>query len=183
MTKTLPIALPGLAALVLLSGCAQVPLGPTVQVVPGQGKSFEAFQIDQSGCTQYAAQMVAGETQRANTYGVGSAVLGTALGAGLGAAVGGGYGAGVGAASGAVVGTGLGASGSASAQGGIQAQYDNAYVVCMTSKGNQYVPPQPVMVQPAPYVVQPAPYVVQPQPYYAQPPGYPPPSPGYPPPY
>ena len=164
-------ALPALAALLLVSACAQTPLGPTVQVIPGQGKSFQAFQIDQAGCTQYASQMVAGQAQQANAYGVGAAVLGTALGAGLGAAAGGGYGAGVGAASGAALGTGLGAAGSASAQAGIQGQYNNAYVVCMTSKGNQYVPPQPVMVQPVPYMVPPPSY---PAPYYA-PPYYAPP--------
>ncbi len=170
MNKTLP----ALAAMLLLSACAQTPLGPTVQVIPGQGKSFEAFQIDQSGCMQYASQMVAGQAERANTYGVGAAVLGTALGAGLGAAAGGGYGAGVGAASGAALGTGLGAAGSASAQAGIQGQYDNAYVGCMTAKGNQYNPPQPIVVQPAPYVVQPAPYV-GPYPYPYRYPYYAPP--------
>src|SRR5579875_1452954 len=136
--------LPALAVLPLLAGCAQPPMGPTVQVIPGTGKSFEAFQVDQSGCMQYASQMVAGQAERANAYGVGAAVLGTALGAGLGAAAGGGYGAGVGAASGAALGTGVGAAGSASAQAGIQGQYVNAYVSCMTAKGNHYVPPQPV---------------------------------------
>lgn len=185
--------LPALALLPLLAGCAQPPLGPTVQVIPGQGKSFDAFRIDQSGCMQYASQMVAGQAEQANAYGVGAAVLGTALGAGLGAAAGGGYGAGVGAASGAVLGTGLGAAGSASAQPGIQGQYDNAYVNCMTAKGNQYVPPQPIYAQPPPYVGQPPPYGAgQPEPYGAeqpppygaeQPAPYGVPPPYYPPPY
>jgi hypothetical protein len=158
-------AAPVIAAALLLEGCAMTPMGPTVQVLPGRGKPFEAFQQDQAVCMQYASQMVAGQADRANAMGVGAAVLGTALGAGLGAAVGGGSGAGIGAASGAVLGTGLGAGGSANAQGGIQYQYDNAYVQCMVSKGNVLPPPPPVMVQPPPYIVQPAPYVVQPAPY------------------
>ena len=98
-------------------------------------------------------------------------MLGTVLGAGLGAAIGGGRGAAIGAGSGAIVGTGVGANGSAYAAGGIQAQYDNAYVSCMVSKGNRLPPPPPVYVQPPAYLVQPAPYLA---------PGYPPPpAPGY----
>lgn len=153
------------AAGVLLQGCAQTPLGPTVQVLPRRGKSFEVFQQDDAICRQYSAGTVQGQAERANTQALGGALLGTVLGAGLGAAVGGGRGAGIGAASGAVVGTGFGASGSANQQYGIQAQYDNAYVACQSSRGNQ-VPRAAVLVQPAPYLVQPAPYLVQPRPYY-----------------
>ena len=85
-------------------------------------------------------------------------------------AIGGGRGAAIGAGSGAVLGTGVGANGSAYAAGGIQAQYDNAYVSCMVSKGNRLPAPPPVYVQPPAYLVQPAPYLA---------PGYPPPPPGY----
>ena len=92
----------------LLSGCAQTPLGPTVQVMPGPGKSFEAFTYDQAGCKQYATDTVAGQAQNANTRAVGAAAIGTVLGAGLGAAIGGGRGAAIGAGSGAVAGTGIG---------------------------------------------------------------------------
>ena len=157
----------GLAGVLLLQGCVATPMGPTVQVLPGRGKPFEAFAQDQAVCTQYAGGQVQGQAERANQTAVGGAVLGTVLGAGLGAAVGRGYGAGVGAASGAALGTGLGAGGSARAQGGIQYQYDNAYVQCMVSKGNQLPPPPQIVVAPQPYYVQPAPYVVQPAPYYA----------------
>ena len=158
-TKTVVLAL---ASVLLLDGCVQPPLGPTVQVLPARGKPFEAFQQDQAVCTQYASSQVAGQSERANTTAVGGAVLGTVLGAGLGAAVGGGRGAAIGAGSGAIVGTGFGAGNSAQAQGGIQYQYDNAYVQCMVSKGNVLPQPRPVLVQPAPYVVAPAPYVVTP---------------------
>ena len=159
------------AGALLLQGCAQVPQGPSVQVLPGRGKPFEVFAQDDAICRQYAASAVQGQAERANNRALGGAVLGTVLGAGLGAAVGGGRGAGIGAAGGATLGTGVGASGSGEAQYSIQGQYDNAYVACQSSKGNQVARPaviaQPaVIVQPAPYVVQPAPYVVQPRPYY-----------------
>ena len=59
----------------VLSGCAQTPLGPTVQVMPGPGKSFEAFTFDQAGCKQYAESSVAGQAQNANNRAVGSELL------------------------------------------------------------------------------------------------------------
>jgi uncharacterized protein YcfJ len=133
----------GIGGLLLLQGCAATPTNPTVAVLPGAGKSFEAFAADQAVCKQYASAQVAGQADRANALGVGGAVLGTVLGAGLGAAVGGGNGAGIGAASGAVAGTALGAGSSAGAQGSIQAQYDVAYEQCMYSKGNQVPGPSP----------------------------------------
>ena len=92
----------GVAALgLLLSGCAQTPMGPLVQVMPGPGKSFDAFAYDQAACKQYAQGAVAGQAENANTRAVGAAALGTVLGAGLGAAIGGGRGAAIGAGSGA----------------------------------------------------------------------------------
>jgi len=127
----------GVSVLLLLQGCAQTPPGPTVQVMPPPNKPFEVFQQDDATCRGFAANQVAGQAERANQAGVGTAVLGTVLGAGLGAAVGRGYGAGIGAASGAVVGTAAGAGGTGGAQAGIQQQYDIAYVQCMYSRGNQ----------------------------------------------
>jgi hypothetical protein len=35
----------------MLAGCAATPMGPTVQVMPGPGKSFDAFQADQERAT------------------------------------------------------------------------------------------------------------------------------------
>lgn len=120
-----------------IAACAQTPMGPTVQVVPGPRKSFEVFQNDGAGCQQYAQGAVAGQAETANNRAIGGAVLGTVLGAGLGAAIGGGRGAGIGAASGALLGTAGGTGYSADAQGGIQAQYDNAFAQCMYSRGNR----------------------------------------------
>lgn len=124
------------ASVLLLSACAQTPMGPTVNVMPGPGKAFDAFQFDQAGCKQFAEQAVAGQAQEANLKGVGAAALTTALGAGLGAAIGGGRGAGIGAASGALGGAGIGAMTSGNQQNDIQSQYNNAFAQCMYAKGN-----------------------------------------------
>jgi len=146
------------AATVFLQGCAVTPQGPTVQVLPARNKPFEVFQQDQSVCTQYATGQVQGQAHRANSLAVGGAVLGTVLGAGLGAAIGRGSGAAVGAAGGAALGTGIGSGNTANAAGGIQGQYDNAYVQCMVAKGNQLPPPPTYVMQPTPYILQPAPF-------------------------
>jgi len=141
----------GAAALgLLLSGCAQTPMGPTVQVMPGPGKSFDAFQYDQAGCKQFAQGAVAGQAQNANNRAIGAAAIGTVLGAGLGAAIGGGQGAAIGAGSGAIAGTGIGMSSSANEQYGIQQQYDNAFAQCMYAKGNQVPGFGPTMVNAPP---------------------------------
>ncbi len=76
----------GVSALAVVAGCASPPPGPTVAVMPGQGKSFDVFQQDQYACTSYANQQVGGQAEQANNQAVGSAVLGTVLGAGIGAA-------------------------------------------------------------------------------------------------
>ena len=126
-----------LSGVMFLGACASQPLGPTVQVMPNPNKPFQIFQQEQAECKQYADSQTAGQADSANQRAVGAALLGTALGAGLGAAVGGGQGAGVGAGAGAIVGTGVGAQNSGGSQQGIQQQYDNAYMQCMYSKGNQ----------------------------------------------
>lgn len=161
-----------LSTVALLAACASTPMGPTAQVLPGRGKSYEAFQGDQAFCESQATNSVRGQSENANTTGLLYGLGATVLGAGLGAAVGGGYGAGIGAAGGAVAGGALGGSTSGNAQYGIQRRYDNNYVACMVAHGNVMPQASPVLVQPSPYVVQPAPYVVQPQPYYEQQPGY-----------
>src|SRR5271165_2720959 len=87
-----------LAGAMVVSACAQTPMGSTVPVMPGPNKSLAAFQNDQATCQQFAQQAVADQVQGANLRGLGTAALTTALGAGLGGAIGGGRGAGIGAA-------------------------------------------------------------------------------------
>ncbi len=139
-----------LTPVLLLTACAQTPMGPTVAVMPGPNKPFDVFQTDQISCKQYAETEVAGQAQNENMRAVGAAALTTALGAGLGAAIGGGRGAGIGAASGALGGTGIGAMASDRGNQTIQQRYDIAFSQCMYTRGNQ-VPgyaPHPSMSEP-----------------------------------
>jgi hypothetical protein len=41
-----------LVAVVGPSGCATIPIGPSVMVLPGRGKTFEQFQRDDAVCRQ-----------------------------------------------------------------------------------------------------------------------------------
>ncbi|MGH7385769.1 MAG: hypothetical protein ACREKG_11365, partial [Candidatus Rokuibacteriota bacterium] len=71
----------------LLSGCATIPHGPSVMVLPGSSKSFEQFQTDDALCRQWASQQVGATAQKASTEStVGGAVIGTVIGAAAGAA-------------------------------------------------------------------------------------------------
>jgi hypothetical protein len=165
-----------------LSGCATVPTGPSVMVLPPQGKSFEAFQADDYACRQWAAQQAGlSPSQTVNQNLATGAAVGTLMGAGLGAAIGAasgnaGTGAAIGAASGLVGGTAV-ASGPAYAAGSeVQRRYDIAYEQCMYAKGNQI--PGVVRTSRQAYWVPPPP---PPPPGYT--PGLPAPPPGtYPPP-
>lgn len=123
--------------LVLLAGCASVPNGPSVMVLPGSGLPFDQFRNDDAVCRQYALGRIGGTTpnQAAVNSGVGSAVAGTALGAAAGAAIGGGGGAAIGAGSGLVAGSMVGTGAAESSGYAAQQHYDVAYIQCMYAKG------------------------------------------------
>lgn len=111
--------------------------------LPGQGKTFEAFQQDDASCRGYATQQIGGVTpaEGANHAAVGSAVLGTAVGAGLGAALGSvggalGAGAAIGGATGLIAGSAIGASNAQASGVNAQSRYDTAYTQCMYARGN-----------------------------------------------
>src|SRR5262249_11824943 len=113
MTARRTIVLIG--ALLLPAGCATVPTGPSVMVLPGSGKNFEQFQADDGVCRQWALQQTgttpnqAGTTNAVTGATVGT-VVGAALGAAIGAAAGGpALGAAIGAATGFFCGTAVGA--------------------------------------------------------------------------
>lgn len=55
-----------IAVALLLTACATVPTGPSVMVLPGNGKNFEQFQADDAVCRQWAAQQTGTTTQRAS---------------------------------------------------------------------------------------------------------------------
>jgi hypothetical protein len=170
----------------LLSGCATIPHGPSVMVLPGSSKSFEQFQVDDAVCRQWASQQVGTTAQKASTEStVGGAVIGTVVGAAAGAALGAAAGnPGVGAAAGAGVGllggTAIGASRADAHGGSVQRRYDMSYTQCMYAKGNQVPAARGSRVQqPA---ASPAPPPPPPPPASAVSPTIPPPPPGPPPP-
>ncbi len=169
-----------LVAGVLLAGCATVPSGPSVMVLPGTGKSFEQFQTDDLVCRQWAAQHTGiTPSQASATSTIGGAAIGTVVGAAAGTALGAAAGS---PATGAAVGAGVGllggtAAGAGRAEGSgyaVQRRYDMTYMQCMYAKGHQ-IPvargSEPAYTSPPP---PPAPAPL--------PPGVPPPPAGAPPP-
>lgn len=127
-----------LAALVL-TGCATPLEGPSVMALPGTGRGFDQFRVDDSTCRAYAYDQIGGRTVAgtATETAVGSAVVGTAVGAAIGAAANGSRGAGTGAAVGLGLGTLTGAGLGADAGYTVQRRYDNSYVQCMYANGNR----------------------------------------------
>lgn len=157
-----------LAALLLAAGCASLPDGPDVMALPGTGRSFDEFRVDDRACRDYAFQQIGGPAreQAANTGALRDAAVGTAVGAVAGAAIGGRGGAGVGAGTGLIFGSMSGAGASQSAGFGSQRQYDNAYVQCMYAKGHRVpvsgaytpaLPAAPASVPPPPAGMPPPP--------------------------
>jgi len=183
------IALFSIAA--LISGCATVPSGPSMTVMPGVGKSFQQFQADDLTCRQWAQQQAGTTPGLAATQNtLSGSAIGALLGAGVGAALGSisghaGTGAAVGAGVGVLGGTAVGASAGQAAAQTVQHHYDNAYAQCMYARGNE-IPgraatgmpssapmPPPPMAAPGP----PPPFVSDTAAAPLPPPGPPPPPP------
>lgn len=128
-----------LSLTVALAGCVHTPSGPSVMVLPGNGKNFDQFRNDDFMCRQFASQQTEYNTPRSASISSGaqSAAVGAALGAIAGAALGGGRGAAIGAGTG-LLGGGLAGSGSAQTSGSIsQERYDVSYIQCMYANGHQ----------------------------------------------
>ena len=181
------VAVPSLILLVA-TGCASLPSGPSVMVLPGTGKTFETFQGDVSVCRQWAADQSGVSTSSAGHPGVSGAAIGTVVGAAAGAALGAAagnpaLGAAAGAGAGLLGGTAVGANSASANYSSTQRSYDMAYLQCMFAKGNQIpvhgsvrsvssAPPP----SPPPAAAPPAPSGPPPPPPPAGPP--PPPPPG-----
>src|ERR1700692_4233564 len=108
-----------------------------VSALPGTGKTFDQFRIDDGSCWQFASEQVGGVSanQAATTSAVGSAAVGTALGAAAGAAFNGGRGAAAGAGAGLLAGSVLGAGAAQTSADEVQRRYDYAYERCMYAGG------------------------------------------------
>jgi hypothetical protein len=137
-----------------LAGCASVPNGPSVAVMPAPGKSFEQFNTEDSVCRQFAQNSIGtSASQTATDSEIKSIAVGTAIGAVAGTLMGGHQGAGSGAAVGMMGGAAIG-SGEAQYSGReAQRRYDIAYEQCMYAKGNQlpqasYYRPRVIYSQP-----------------------------------
>jgi hypothetical protein len=126
-----------------LSGCATLPTGPSVMVLPTPGKPFEVFQAEEAACRQWAERQVGLSPQdNYNQNAASGAAVGTVLGAGVGALLGAasghaGAGAAIGAGSGLLLGTASGADSGQVYGDQAQRRYDNAYLQCMYASGNQ----------------------------------------------
>jgi uncharacterized protein YcfJ len=164
-----------LLPLTALFGCATMPNGPTAQVVPGPGKTFEQFQSDDAVCRQWAGQQIGQSPQQnMNQDTVTGAAVGTGAGALLGALIGSasghaGTGAAVGAGSGLLFGTAVGANAGQASGMEAQRRYDVAYQQCMAAKGNQVpaiasAPATPVAEAAPPPPPPPVPMVTYPAP-------------------
>ncbi len=175
MTATRTIL--SISASLLLTACATVPSGPSVMVLPGDGKSFEQFQAEDAVCRQWALQQTGTTPNQAGAAStVTGAAVGTVVGAGLGAAIGAASGspatgAAVGAGVGLLGGTAVGAGNAYGAGLSVQRRYDITYMQCMYAKGNQIPVPRA-----------PRGYTSTAPPPAPPPPGVPPPPAGSPPP-
>ena len=126
-----------------MSGCATVPTGPSVMVLPAPGKPFEVFQADEAVCRQWAFQQSGSPSDQAVNQNIAnSAAVGALAGAAIGAAIGStsgnaGSGAAIGAGTGLLSGAAAGSGPAYASAWEVQRRYDIAYQQCMYAKGNQ----------------------------------------------
>lgn len=143
----------GTMLVALLAGCASVPTGPTVAVMPAPGKPFEVFREDDAVCRNFAQQQLGtNPNEVAREQVLSGAAAGAAIGAVSGALLSHGHGgAESGAGAGVIVGSAAGAGAANESTLSLQRRYNIAYEQCMYAKGNQipgytqpnYAPPPP----------------------------------------
>lgn len=121
------------------TACVSAPTGPTIAVMPREGKPFDVFQKEDQECRVFAADAVKNTSNAALKQGATSALIGAALGAAAGAVIQGGSGQniGTGAGIGLLGGSAMGAVGASNKEDQAQTQYNIAYQQCMYAKGNQ----------------------------------------------
>ena len=123
----------------VLTACVSAPTGPTITVMPREGKPFEVFKKEDQECREFAQNSVQDGNAAALKAGAISAATGAAIGAAAGAMYQGGSGpnVGTGAAIGMVGGAAVGAMCESNKETQAQTQYNTAYQQCMYAKGNQ----------------------------------------------
>ena len=128
-----------LGALLLAACATPAPTGPGILVLPGTGKTFDQFRVDDQGCRDFAYNQIGGKAaeQASQDSATKSAVIGAAIGTAAGALIGGGEGAAVGAGVGLAGGSIVGADASRATSGSAQQRYDHAFTQCMYAKGHK----------------------------------------------
>ena len=128
-----------LGALLLAACATPAPTGPGILVLPGTGKTFDRFRVDDQDCRGFAYSSIGGQKadEESKDAAVKSAVIGTAIGTAAGALLGGHQGAAVGAGVGLAGGSIVGADASRASSGSAQQRYDHAFTQCMYAKGHK----------------------------------------------
>lgn len=128
-----------LGALLLAACATPAPTGPGILVLPGTGKTFDRFRVDDQDCRGFAYHSIGGQKaeEESKDTAVKSAVVGTAIGTAAGALLGGHQGAAVGAGVGLAGGSIVGADASRASSGSAQQRYDHAFTQCMYAKGHK----------------------------------------------
>jgi hypothetical protein len=139
-----------LAVVIGLAGCVDVPIGPSIAVMPAPNKPFDIFVQDDQLCRGWAAHSIGLPGHNAAA----ERVLATTLtGAVIGAIIGGPRNIDAGAATGSVIGAAVGSNQTFAMAADAQRRFDIAYQQCMYSRGNfvpsygypvnRYLPPPP----------------------------------------
>jgi len=144
MKRLISITVLMISLLATLVAYVSAPTGPTIAVMPREGKPFEVFQQEDRVCREFAANSIKDSSNAALKDAATSAAVAAALGAAAGAVIGGGShtNVGTGAGVGLLGGSAIGAMNASGKESQAQTQYNIAYQQCMYSKGNQ-VPSYP----------------------------------------
>jgi hypothetical protein len=127
------------AAALALAACATPPppSNPGVLVLPGTGKNFDQFRLDEQQCRSYAQAQTGGNEQAVKDKATTSALVGTAIGVAAGALIGGAQGAAFGGAMGLAGGAAVGSDMAYAAAGNLQQRFDAAFTQCMYTRGHK----------------------------------------------
>ena len=140
------------------------PPGPTIAALPGTGKTYSQFTIDDNYCRQLATGQAGNPSEILQSQQVGGTILGVIAGTLFGLGVGGsrpGPEMAVGAAAGGITGTVIGTQTGQVASMTAQQRWDSVYLGCMYGFGHKIPGYQEPQQQPAPA---PAPQIPPPPP-------------------
>ena len=79
-----------ISSLASLAACVSAPTGPTIAIMPREGKPFDVFQQEDQQCREFAANASKDTSNASLKEGATSAAIGAAIGAAAGAVIQGG---------------------------------------------------------------------------------------------